>query len=146
MKSFISYGMQRWTKRLAKVEKINLSQYGMASLVTLIGLPIDRAFLDACLHLWDPQAHAFRFDTYYKEMCPTYEEFAALLGNDFERASMASPTGTRFFKSFMRMLGLPTIKMERGAGIASMALAETILSLNRAYRVDGIWSASPILL
>ncbi|KDP20585.1 hypothetical protein JCGZ_04212 [Jatropha curcas] len=34
----------------------------------------------------------------------------------------------------------------RGLGKASMALAKTILSLDRAYRVDGIWSASPILL
>ncbi|KDP24015.1 hypothetical protein JCGZ_27043 [Jatropha curcas] len=32
--------------------------------------------------------------------------------------------------------------MERGARIASMALAKTILSLNQAYRADGIWSAS----
>ncbi|KDP44600.1 hypothetical protein JCGZ_22498 [Jatropha curcas] len=37
------------------------------------------AFLDTCLHLWDPQAHVFQFGTYYEEMCPTYEEFAALL-------------------------------------------------------------------
>ncbi|KDP20406.1 hypothetical protein JCGZ_06041 [Jatropha curcas] len=36
--------------------------------------------------------------------------------------------------------------MERGVGIASIALAETILSLDQAYRVDGIWTASPILL
>ncbi|KDP46460.1 hypothetical protein JCGZ_12943 [Jatropha curcas] len=36
--------------------------------------------------------------------------------------------------------------MERGARIASMTLAETILSLDRVYRVDDILSASPILL
>ncbi|KDP29001.1 hypothetical protein JCGZ_19545 [Jatropha curcas] len=36
--------------------------------------------------------------------------------------------------------------MERGARIASMALAETIMSLDQAYRVDGIWSTSSILL
>ncbi|KDP31748.1 hypothetical protein JCGZ_14980 [Jatropha curcas] len=106
MELFISYGMQRWTKRLEKVEKINLNQYGMTSLVTLRGLPIDRAFLDACVHLWDPQAHVFRFGTHYEEMCLMYEEFAIVLGNDSERAPMAAPIGTGFFKSFMRMLGL----------------------------------------
>ncbi|KDP24580.1 hypothetical protein JCGZ_26529 [Jatropha curcas] len=143
---------------------------------------------DACLHLWDLQAHLFRFDTHYEEMCPTYEDFAALLGSDFERALVATPTRVRFFKSFMRILGLYEEEarglvvedrvglfglielyldpldfvdlerqrfktralvfclMERGAGIASMALAETLLSLGRAYRVDGFLSASPILL
>ncbi|KDP30140.1 hypothetical protein JCGZ_18101 [Jatropha curcas] len=103
---FQSYDMQRWTKKLEKVEKINLSLYGMTSLVTLRGLPVDHAFLDACLHLWDPQTHVFRFGTHYKEMYLTYEEFAALLGNDSKRASVAAPTGIRFFRSFMRMLGL----------------------------------------
>ncbi|KDP43680.1 hypothetical protein JCGZ_24138 [Jatropha curcas] len=38
------------------------------------------------------------------------------------------------------------LQMERVAGTDSMALAETILCLNRAYRVDGVWSTSPILL
>ncbi|KDP24809.1 hypothetical protein JCGZ_25399 [Jatropha curcas] len=41
-----------------------------------------------------------------QEMCPTYKEFAALLGNDSERALVAAPTRAGFFRSFMRMLGL----------------------------------------
>ncbi|KDP22873.1 hypothetical protein JCGZ_01988 [Jatropha curcas] len=36
--------------------------------------------------------------------------------------------------------------MEQGAQKVTIALAETILSLNRAYRVDGLWSTSLILL
>ncbi|KDP37844.1 hypothetical protein JCGZ_06399 [Jatropha curcas] len=83
---------------------------GMASLVTLKGLLVDRAFLDTCLHLWDPQAHVFRFGTHYEEMCPTYEEFTALLGSDSERAPVAAPTGTGYFKSFIRMLGLSVME------------------------------------
>ncbi|KDP39836.1 hypothetical protein JCGZ_04181 [Jatropha curcas] len=45
-----------------------------------------------------------------------------------------------------RLPRLGPLETEQGAVIASMALAETIISLDRAYRVDGIWSASPILL
>ncbi|KDP30673.1 hypothetical protein JCGZ_16229 [Jatropha curcas] len=48
MEPFISYVMHFWTKKLEKVEKINLSRYGMASSVTLRGLSIDRSFMDAC--------------------------------------------------------------------------------------------------
>ncbi|KDP37519.1 hypothetical protein JCGZ_05958 [Jatropha curcas] len=109
MEPFISYSMQRWTKKLEKVEKINLIRYNLVSLVTLRGLPVDWAFLDACLHLWDSQAYVFQFDTHYEEMCPTYEEFAALLGSDSERAPVAAPIGTGFNKSFMRMLGLSVV-------------------------------------
>ncbi|KDP27416.1 hypothetical protein JCGZ_20244 [Jatropha curcas] len=62
--------------------------------------------MDACLHLWDPQAHVFQFETHYKEMCPIYEEFASLLGSDSKRAPMATPTRSGFFRTFMRMLSL----------------------------------------
>ncbi|KDP25755.1 hypothetical protein JCGZ_23715 [Jatropha curcas] len=51
-------------------------------------------------------AHGFQFGEHYEEMCPTYEEFAALLGNDSLRAPVAAPTRAGLFRSFMRMLGL----------------------------------------
>ncbi|KDP34655.1 hypothetical protein JCGZ_11968 [Jatropha curcas] len=86
----------------------------MASLITLRGLTINRAFLDACLHLWDPQAHMFLFGTHYEEMSLTYEEFSALLGSDSKRAPVAAPTETMFFRSFIRMLGL---SMEEARGL-----------------------------
>ncbi|KDP27464.1 hypothetical protein JCGZ_20120 [Jatropha curcas] len=85
----------------------------MASLVTLRGLPFDWAFLDACMHLWNPQTHVFRFGTYFKEICPTYEEFATLLGSDSERALVAGPTGIEFFSSCMRMLGLSMVETRK---------------------------------
>ncbi|KDP36218.1 hypothetical protein JCGZ_09971 [Jatropha curcas] len=111
MEPFISYDMQRWTKKLEKVEKINLSQYSMVSLLTLRGLLVDLAFLDTSLHFWDPQAHVIQFGTHYEEMCSAYEEFVALLGSDFERAPVAARTETWFFKSFIRMLGLSVVKV-----------------------------------
>ncbi|KDP30547.1 hypothetical protein JCGZ_15256 [Jatropha curcas] len=130
---------------------------------------------------------------------------------DSERAPVVALTETRFFRSFMRMLGLSieeakelvvddwvnlaglieqyldaldfvdlefrrfrtqavvfclvsacvltssvscgdlrladlVLQMEQGVRIVTMALAKTILSLDPAYRVDGVWSGSPILL
>ncbi|KDP30339.1 hypothetical protein JCGZ_17486 [Jatropha curcas] len=46
------------------------------------------------------------FGMHYKEMCLTYEEFAALLGSDSKRAPVAASIGNGFFRSSMRMLGL----------------------------------------
>ena len=37
-------------------------------------------------------------------------------------------------------------QMESGRTIAGMVLAETLLSLDRAYRIEGRWSVSPIVL
>ncbi|KDP20209.1 hypothetical protein JCGZ_10608 [Jatropha curcas] len=101
-----------WENRLFEPQnlsihkKINLDWYGMTSLVTLRGLPVDWAFLDACLHLWDPQAHVFQFGIHYEEMCSTYEDFTALLGSHCKRALVAASTETGYFRSFLRMLGL----------------------------------------
>ncbi|KDP21590.1 hypothetical protein JCGZ_03775 [Jatropha curcas] len=147
----------------------------MASLVTLRGLPIDWAFLDTYLHLWDLQDHVFQFFMHNEKMCPTYKEFATLLGSDSKRAPVAGLTGTRLIERYLDMLDFVdlehqrfrtqalvfclvstciltcsvgwgdlrvvdlVLQLERRIGIVSMALAKIILSLDRAYRVDGIW-------
>ncbi|KDP29819.1 hypothetical protein JCGZ_19158 [Jatropha curcas] len=51
-------------------------------------------------------AHVFRFGMHYEEMCPNYEEFATLLGIHSERALVVALTRSRFFRTFMRILGL----------------------------------------
>ncbi|KDP31525.1 hypothetical protein JCGZ_15411 [Jatropha curcas] len=43
----------------------------------------------------------------------TYEEFAALLGSDSERASMVAPIRIGFFSSFMRVFGLSVIEARK---------------------------------
>ncbi|KDP30082.1 hypothetical protein JCGZ_18557 [Jatropha curcas] len=106
MEQFVKHGIQIWTKKLEKVEKIDLSHYGMASSMTLRGLSVDRAFMDTCLHLWDPLAYVLLFGMHFEEMCLTYEDFAALLGSDSKRALVATSTKFEFFRTFMRMLGM----------------------------------------
>ncbi|KDP37876.1 hypothetical protein JCGZ_06383 [Jatropha curcas] len=74
--------MHSWTRSLSKVEKINLGRYGLSPVITLRGVVIDWDFLRACIKLWDPEAHVFRFGAMMEEMCPLFEEFYAIIGCD----------------------------------------------------------------
>ncbi|KDP24234.1 hypothetical protein JCGZ_26693 [Jatropha curcas] len=74
--------MHSWTRSLSKVEKINLWRYGLSPVITIRGAVIDWDFLRACIRLWDPKAHVFRFGAMMEEMCPLFEEFCAIIGCD----------------------------------------------------------------
>ncbi|KDP30096.1 hypothetical protein JCGZ_18596 [Jatropha curcas] len=74
--------MHSWTRSLSKVEKINLGRYGLSPVITLRGVIVDWVFLRACIRLWDPEAHVFRFGAMMEEMCPLFEEFCAIIGCD----------------------------------------------------------------
>ena len=55
------------------------------------GARIDWDFIRACLMFWDLEAHVFRFRASLEELCPTLEEFSALLGSGPD-AALATPT------------------------------------------------------
>ncbi|KDP32644.1 hypothetical protein JCGZ_14860 [Jatropha curcas] len=74
--------MHSWTRSLSKVEKINLGRYGLSPVITLRGVIVDWDFLQACIRLWDSEAHVFRFGAMMEEMCPLFEEFCAIIGCD----------------------------------------------------------------
>ncbi|KDP43161.1 hypothetical protein JCGZ_00094 [Jatropha curcas] len=74
--------MHSWTRSLSKVEKINLGRYGLSPINTLRGVVDDWDFLRACIRLWDPEAHVFRFGAMMEEMCPLFEESYAIIGCD----------------------------------------------------------------
>ncbi|KDP47190.1 hypothetical protein JCGZ_19672 [Jatropha curcas] len=82
MNPLFNHSMHSWTKSLSKVEKINLGRYGLSPIITLRGVVVDWDFLWACIRLWDPEAHIFRFGGMMEEMCPLFEEFCAIIGCD----------------------------------------------------------------
>lgn len=60
------------------MERMNFVSYGMNSLFWLKKVPLKPQILNAAIHHWDPDLHVFRFGL--QELCPTVEEFHALLG------------------------------------------------------------------
>ena len=67
-----------WLASLNTEEKLRLSFYRLSGLRHLRQVRICFDFLKSALRFWDPQYHVFRFVDH--EMCPTAEEFAAILG------------------------------------------------------------------
>ena len=55
----------------------NLKTYCVLSLRCLSHVDIDYHFLEGAAKYWDSTDHVFRFDSY--EICPFYEEFAAIM-------------------------------------------------------------------
>ncbi|KDP37833.1 hypothetical protein JCGZ_06882 [Jatropha curcas] len=134
--------MHSWTRSLCKVEKINLGRYDLSPIITLRGVLVDWDFLRACLRLWDPEAHVFRFGAMMEEMCPLFEEFCAIIGCDPN-----APLVKHEDPGFGDLCLCPMVReMEDMGCIGGIVLAETIRSLDRATLGFDDWTVSPIIL
>ena len=89
-----------WSRSLSKVVKINLGRYGISPLVALRGVVVDWEFLNACIRLWDPEAHVFRFGSRMEEMCPLFEEFCSIVGCDPNGTLVRHEIKVGYLKSF----------------------------------------------
>ena len=63
-------------------------------------------FLCTTVKFWDPKDHMFRFKT--AELCPTIEEFSAILGYDPSKKSVAVSCDSRHRESLFDALTFPT--------------------------------------
>jgi len=55
---------------------------------------------------WDPEDHVFLFKT--AKLCPTIEEFSAILGYDPNKKSIAISCDPKNMETLSNALGLPT--------------------------------------
>ena len=60
----------------------------------------------AAVKFWNPKDHVFQFKTI--ELCPTIEEFSAILGYDPSKNSVAVSCDPRHRESLSDVLDLPT--------------------------------------
>ena len=102
-----------WTKKLLKIEKINLGRYGLAPIIRLRGVTVDNDFLHACVWLWDPEDHVFRFGADWSELCPLFEEFCAIIGCDPNGPLVRNELRVRNFRRFCSMFGFSFAMAER---------------------------------
>ncbi|KDP22686.1 hypothetical protein JCGZ_02798 [Jatropha curcas] len=166
MNPSFNHSMHSWARSLSKVEKINLKRYGLSPIITLRGVVIDWNFLWACIRLWDPEAHVFRFGAMMEEMCPLFEEFCAIIGCDPNAPLVRHEVKVGYVRSFenlfqfsrpqaramivddQKAILLPLIDefSEDMGCIGGIVLAETIRSLDRAALGFEDWTVSSIIL
>ncbi|KAL7212476.1 hypothetical protein ACSBR2_015213 [Camellia fascicularis] len=124
---------------------------------------INWPFLRAAAQSWDPNVHVFRFG--HQELCPTFEEFEALL-EVHPCTDLVHPTT---LVSYLRLLEevcgwllgkakacIPNFSLllvdvvkqvSQGKGFVGLVLAKTLMGLDAAY--DGettYFASSPLLL
>ena len=96
--------LRRWMDELRGVDRFNIGGFGLAPLFFLKNVQLQPSILRAVVSFWDPVVHVFRFKG--EELCPTVEEFQALLGYR-PRDQVISPTSlVSFPKILVKLLGL----------------------------------------
>src|ERR1043165_3836080 len=111
MNSSFNHCIHLWTKTLHKVKKINLGRYGLAPTITLRGVDVDYDFLHACVQLWDPEAHVFRFSADWFELCPLFEEFCAIIGCDLNGPLVRNELRVNYIRGFLNLFGFSHTKV-----------------------------------
>ena len=100
------HDINRWVRSFDFSTKTNFTAFKLEGIKALRNIKIKWDFLRAAVKFWDIEDHMFRFKTV--ELCPTIEEFFAILGYDPSRKSVAVSCDPRHRESLSDALGLPT--------------------------------------
>ena len=101
----IIHDINRWVHSFDFSTKTNFIAYKLEGIKTLRNVKIKWEFLRATVKFWNPKDHMFRFKT--AELCPTVEEFSAILGYDLSKKAVAVSCDPRHRESSSVVLGLP---------------------------------------
>ena len=74
------HDINRWVRSFDFSTKTNFIAYKLEGIKALRNVKIKWDFLRATVKLWDIEDHVFQFKT--AKLCPTIEEFLAILGYD----------------------------------------------------------------
>ena len=100
------HDINRWVCSFDFSTKTNFTVYKLKGIKALRNVKIKWDFLRAVVKLWDPEDHVFRFNI--AKLCPTIEEFFAILCYDSSKKSVAVSYDPRHKEFFFDALGLPT--------------------------------------
>ena len=100
------HDINRWVHSFDFSTKINFIAFKLKGIKALKNVKIKWDFLRAVVKFWDPEDHVFRFNT--TELCPTIEEFSAILGYDPSKKSIVVSCEPRHKESLSDTFGLPT--------------------------------------
>ena len=100
------HDINRWVRSFDFNSKTNFTAYKLEGIKALRNVKIKWDFLHAAVKFWDPEDHVFGFNIV--ELCPTIEEFSAILGYDLSKKSVAVSCDPRHKESLSNALGLLT--------------------------------------
>ena len=100
------HDINRWVRSFDFSTKTNFIAYKLEGIKALRNAKFKWDFLHVAVKFWDPKDHVFWFKTV--ELCPTIEEFLAILGYDPSKKSVAVSCDPRHRESLSDALSLPT--------------------------------------
>ena len=100
------HDINRWVCSFDFSTKTNFTAYKVKGIKALRNVKIKWDFLYATMKFWDTEDHLFQFQTI--ELCPTIEEFSAILSYNPSKKSIAVSCDLRHRESLSDALGLPT--------------------------------------
>ena len=83
----ITHDINRWVRSIDFVTRTNFTAYKLEGIKALRNVKVKWDFLCAAVKFWDTEDHVFQFNIV--ELCPTIEEFLAILGYDPSKKSVA---------------------------------------------------------
>ena len=107
------------------VSKLNFRAFNLDSMFSLKGVRMDWDLFHASLKFWDPEDHVFRFNM--DEICPTIEDFSAILGIDSNLPTVIPTLQNSYTSSIVKLFNLPIpiiLRMLFGEGINLLSLFE----------------------
>ena len=100
------HDINRWVRSFDFSTKTNFTAYKLEGIKALRNVKIKWDFLRAAVKFWDPKDHVFRFNT--AKLCPTIEEFFAILGYDPSKKSVVVSCDSRHKEFLSDAFSLPT--------------------------------------
>ena len=100
------HDINRWIRSFDFSTKSNFTSYKLEGIKALRSVKIKWYFLHATMKFWDLEDHVFWFKT--AELCPTIEEFSAILGYDPGKKSVVVSCDPNHKEILSDALGLPT--------------------------------------
>ena len=100
------HDINRWVRSFDFSTKTNFTTYKLEGIKALRNVKIKWDFFHAAVKFWGTEDHVFRFKT--AELCPTIEEFLAILGYDLSKKSVADSCDPRHREILSSALGLST--------------------------------------
>ena len=102
----ITHDINRWGRSFNNATKTNFTAYKLEGIEALRNVKIKWDFLRVAVKFQDIEDHVFRFNT--AELCPTIEEFSAILGYEPGKKSVAISCDPKHREILSNALGLST--------------------------------------
>ena len=118
MAKFTPLEVLAWIKKLGPIFKDAFILLVLSCILTYIQIKVDEPILSAAAKFWIPTQHVFQFNGV--ELCPTLEEFSAIMGKPNVSTFILPTIDKDFFDMAHQLLGIPLAMAQRWCNFSKL--------------------------